>query len=821
MSINVLNRRVHTLTLLTMAVSLGLFGCSDNDNFNGNIDDDTGDSTYAADIQRTEFGIPHITAKNYKGLGYGVGYAFAQDNICSLAREIVIAKGESMRYLGTEGNAANDIFYTWYNSPERRAKFLAAQDPETIDAVKGYAAGYSRYLRETGVDNIEDPACAGADWVREIDIDDMFALYGKANLRGGLSNFVKQIVAAAPPESDRVMDSTRMRSATEDSELDVEAVPEFDMTTIKVLNGGSNAYAFGSEVTGTKYGVMYGNPHEPWEGVQRFYEFHLTMPGELDVMGAAQQGQPFINIGFNKDVAWSHTVSTAKRFTLYQLSLVNGNPFKYNYVNSDGKVEQRDIETVPVTVKMPNNQTITRNIYVSHYGPILNAKLLDPRLPAWGDANNVVYTIRDAASENPRALNQWRSMNMATSVEDLVNRMQKILGLGFVNTIATDRNGKALYADISTVPNVTREKLVACSANAGDALPLLIAADLPALNGSTAICEWGVDDDSPQVGIFGGSNLPYLIRDDYVLNSNDSYWLSNAEQPLTGFSPLLRRSLSPLSEDAAPLSLRTRMAFTQILDRLSNKDELGGHDFDLAKLQQVVYGNRSYAAELVLDDVLADCTANPILPLTNGGSIDASQACNVLSNWDRRDNLDSKGAHVFRKFWTNLDVSNYAGFGVPFNKADPINTPRDLIINDKTRTALGDSIQYFNDKKIALDAPLGSLQFVFDAGKSNEKIPMHGGFGSEGIFNVASSSQNSDGTYGPVTNGPTYMQSVTFDNKGPVVEALLAYSQASDTTRPYHRDQTRKYSAKEWIRLPFSKSEISKQAVSDVIKLRE
>lgn len=151
MSINVLNRRVRTLTLLTMAVSLGLFGCSDNDNFNGNIDDGTGDSTYAADIQRTEFGIPHITAKNYKGLGYGVGYAFAEDNICSLAREIVIAKGESMRYLGAEGNENSDVFYTWYNSPERRSGFLGAQDPEVIDAVKGYAAGYNRYLRDKGV----------------------------------------------------------------------------------------------------------------------------------------------------------------------------------------------------------------------------------------------------------------------------------------------------------------------------------------------------------------------------------------------------------------------------------------------------------------------------------------------------------------------------------------------------------------------------------------------------------------------------------------------------------------------------------------------
>ena len=70
-------------------------------------------------------------------------------------------------------------------------------------------------------------------------------------------------------------------------------------------------------------------------------------------------------------------------------------------------------------------------------------------------------------------------------------------------------------------------------------------------------------------------------------------------------------------------------------------------------------------------------------------------------------------------------------------------------------------------------------------------------------------------------NGPTYMQSVTFDSKGPVVEALLAYSQAGDTTRPYHRDQTRRYSDKEWIRLPFSKSEISEQAVGEMIKLRE
>src|SRR5690606_5949210 len=191
------------------------------------------------------------TAKNYKGLGYGVGYAFAEDNICSLAREIVIAKGESMRYLGDKGDIDSDVFYTWYNSDAKRKQFLDAQEPEVLDAVAGYAAGYSRYLRDKGVDNI-DPDCAGAEWVREITTDDLLALYGKANLRGGLSNFVKQIAQVAPPASGIVMGSSRMSSPEPIAESD----EKFDMTTINVLDGGSNAYAFGSKVTGTDSGVM-------------------------------------------------------------------------------------------------------------------------------------------------------------------------------------------------------------------------------------------------------------------------------------------------------------------------------------------------------------------------------------------------------------------------------------------------------------------------------------------------------------------------------------------------------------------------------------
>ncbi|MFE5584126.1 penicillin acylase family protein [Kitasatospora sp. NPDC056531] len=55
-----------------------------------------GGDGYSAKIRRTEYGIPHILAHDYGGLGcgYGYGYAFAQDNLCELADQVVTLRGE-------------------------------------------------------------------------------------------------------------------------------------------------------------------------------------------------------------------------------------------------------------------------------------------------------------------------------------------------------------------------------------------------------------------------------------------------------------------------------------------------------------------------------------------------------------------------------------------------------------------------------------------------------------------------------------------------------------------------------------------------------
>ena len=78
----------------------------------------------SAQIRRTSFGVPHIVAKDERGLGYGVGYAYAQDNLCLLANEVLTVSGERSRFFGAKGktleqrdNLASDLFFHLAQQP--------------------------------------------------------------------------------------------------------------------------------------------------------------------------------------------------------------------------------------------------------------------------------------------------------------------------------------------------------------------------------------------------------------------------------------------------------------------------------------------------------------------------------------------------------------------------------------------------------------------------------------------------------------------------------------------------------------------------------
>jgi acyl-homoserine-lactone acylase len=824
----------HRLALIALVVVIGTAGCGSDSSGSGGLD-----RAYSANIVRTTYGIPHITGSDFGNLGYGLGYAYAQDNFCVLMREIVIANGEAARYWGEEF-ANSDFVYSWANSDEFiENEFIVEMSEEAQALGKGYAAGMNLYLDETGVDNLaEGPeGCRGEEWVRPIDQTDVAKRLHKLILLAGLDS--DEIGAI-----DRIMDG----SAAAPTQSTASAFPVGPQSVqlashytddLPVDRMGSNAYGIGAEGSQTDYGILLGNPHFPWQGPQRFYVSHLTVPGEYDVMGGSLHGVPLILIGFNKDVAWSHTVSTAQRFTFFELELLPDDPYKYRYDD-----EVRDIEAVPYTIEVKlEDGTIeerTENIYFSHLGPIMDLGALVGLVGGWPTTAGTVFAFADANLTNTRILQQFLEMGQSTSIDDLENAL-KAVGIPWVNTIAADRHGTGYYADISTVPHVTQEQLIDCAEGLSS---LITDFGIASLNGSRSECEWGSDPDGPE-GLFGFSNLPTLRTSEevpYVANANDSYWLSSPNGLLEGYSPLMGRNGKEPPEGIAQGD-RTRQAFIMGDERLAGTDglsETGGFTVEL--LQQVHQSSRNLPGELVRADVVTLCKQ---VAEWNTGDCDsttdgdqpysanpeeAAQACDILEAWDGRFNNESVGAAVWREFWNRAGstgfwrqvVSSVASasdlWAVPFDPDDPVGTPNTLDDGDPravevTRCAVGGAVDFLIAGGIPLERPWGQVQFRWNA-DGTEQIPIHGG---SDMFNNISAGFVQDEGYSNIVHGNSYVQTVTWtESECPDAYAVLTYSQSTDPASDHYDDQTRIWSNKVWNDMPFCPTDIEAQKISEI-----
>lgn len=158
----------------------------------------------SAQIRRTSFGVPHIVAKDERGLGYGIGYAYAQDNLCLLANEVLTVSGERSRYFGAKAktfeqrdNLASDLFFTWLNTPTAVGAFLNAQPAPVRDLLDGYAGGFNRALAERRSQGLP-PECGTGDWVRPITSQDLVKLTRRLLAEGGVGQFVEALAGAQP-----------------------------------------------------------------------------------------------------------------------------------------------------------------------------------------------------------------------------------------------------------------------------------------------------------------------------------------------------------------------------------------------------------------------------------------------------------------------------------------------------------------------------------------------------------------------------------------------------------------------------------------------
>jgi acyl-homoserine-lactone acylase len=448
-----------------------------------------------------------------------------------------------------------------------------------------------------------------------------------------------------------------------------------------------------------------------------------------------------------------------------------------------------------VTVQLGDGQQRTRTLYSTHHGPVFTSILGLPLFP-WTPSQ--AHAMGDANAANFRYLNHFFETNHAQTVRELDEVLRRNQGIPWVNTIAADSKGEAYYADLSVVPHVTDQKAQECNTALGAAA--FAALRLPVLDGSRSACEWGRDDDAIQPGTFGPRNLPHLFRNDYVTNGNDSYWLSNPKQPLTGFARII-------GDEETARSLRTRLGLIMVEQRMAGSDGRPGKGFTLAQLQETVFNNRQYAAELWRDELVQMCNANPTIE-SSGGPVDVSAACPILAAWDMRDDLDSRGAVLFRRFASRALGTGGQPYSQGFSSSDPVNTPRGLnTSNPQVRQAFGDAVRDLRDSGIPLDARLRDYQFVM---RGQEKIPIHGGPGTVGVFNAINVSWVPGQGYPNVPHGSSFVMTTHLNGSCPDARSILTYSQSTNPESPYFGDQTRMFSRKEWVDLPFCEREIQR-----------
>lgn len=714
----------------------------------------------SAQIRRTSFGVPHILAKDERGLGYGIGYAYAQDNLCLLASEVLTVNGERSRYFGGDGktveqrdNLSSDLFFTWLNEPAAVDDFLQAQPVAVRDLLDGYASGYNRALGERRAEGL--PAeCGAGDWVRPISSRDLVKLTRRLLAEGGVGQFVEAVVAATPPK-------LAAQRPVADYSVALARQAQF------AAERGSNAVAVGSERSANGRGLLLANPHFPWVGGMRFYQMQLTIPGQLDVMGAALPGLPVVNIGFNRHLAWTHTVDTSKHFTLYRLQLDPKDATRYLVDGQSLPLERKQLK-VMVKGKDGTLSEVARTIHLSKFGPVVQW----PGRLDWD--NQAAYSLRDANLDNTRVLQQWYRINRADSLETLKASVGRLQGIPWVNTLAVDAAGQALYLNQSVVPYVDQALLAQCS-NPAASGPLVV------LDGSRSACQWKVDAQAAQPGIFPASLLPSLERRDYVQHANDSAWMANPAQPLTGFSPLVSRA-------DQPLGMRSRFA----LQRLQGRGKLG-----VAELRRMVFDDEVYQASLLLPDLLQWC---------KGVEADLESVCASLRDWNGKADLDSGVGLLHFMNIADALAEHPQSWRVPFDPADPQHTPRGLAVEQAAvgkllREAALASLAQVGEAGITADQRWGQIQQAADG------TPVPGGPQGLGVYNAMVSVPVGPGKR-LVVSGSSYLQVVSFTEQGPKAQGLLAFSQSSEQASAHAADQTRAFAAKQLAPIPFTEAQI-------------
>ena len=764
------SRQFRTLVLVI------LWGCKSVDP--QAVSESTLTTPLRAEIIWTDFGVPHVTAKDFRGLGFGFGYASAEAHICSIAEQVIRIRGRRAEFFGPGKNGRfvdEDFGFRALNLAGRAERVLSKMSVDARGLVTGYAAGFNRYVKNKGRENLPIP-CRNAEWVFSISAEDVVAHALNLQMAGGIGNLVQAIGSSQPG----VVSSYRHERSRHSL--------------------GSNGLAVGRERMKSGGGALIANPHFPWEGPFRFFESHLTIPGKLNVYGASLLGAPIINIGFNENLAWTHTVSASHRMALYRLKL---SPHEKTSYVVDGKTLAMDSHKQTVHVlKNGRVHAVKRRLYSTIFGPVFATGGL-----AWG--NETAFAVSDLALSAEGIFEQYLEMAMASDDEEFLKALEAHHSSPFVNTIYADEKGNTIYVDSSLVPRLSALGLKIWE-QVFEKVPEMKAAwsnGFIGLDGSTKAFMFESHPDAALKGAEPFNRAPILRRADFVANANDSYWAANPQEKIGKVSPFYGRK-------TGALSMRARMNLATFA---------GKKKFDREDLEKIILSNESLAARFYKSAVVKNCPRK------------RTALCKKLKLWDGHFDVDSTSALLWREMWSVIQKESPA-MGA-FSRENPVATPR---ISDDVFAQNGfvEKVFVTATKKlkqagfVAGKTTLGEAQFTNLHGDRNG-VP--GGRGREGILNLvgfgavgessathvrrgefinASTGLTRKGY--PVNYGSSFVMVAEFVDGKPVARAVMSYSNSGNAESPHSSDQLPIWSRKTLRPILFNRADIENASVRSI-----
>tara|TARA_Y100001956_G_scaffold82493_1_gene103628 strand:- start:5713 stop:8025 length:2313 start_codon:yes stop_codon:yes gene_type:complete len=726
------------------------------------------------EIVWSDMDVPRIQADNYESLGFGYGYAHARDRLVELVGQAIAMRGQRSKYYGPEAfstlgflkttNLNSDLMFKLRVPEEWVKEELERLNPETQDYILGYVNGLNYF-----VDNLSKTQyqqIVGQEPMVRFEVDDVV----RFTMRFGV---MKELIEIGP---HLVTTAKGINVRTSSNGVSPHDAP------VEVEGGfGSNAWAYGGDVVEGGGAILVGNPHSAWQRNPHqlriyMHQCHLTIPGELDVAGSTFLGFPLPLTGYNADVSWSILdAATVTPYVLQRMEVKHARD-SIRYL-MDGDYQSATMRSIDIEILQESGEIATKSFQFaqSHLGTLFKLPQSPNKPAGW-------YAITNPGEKNAKGLDQFLSAAKARSTREFIEQIEHNRGV-LCQLVVADKHGDVGYVVAGNVPPVTDEEMK-------DAHVGIEGVAFNVLDGSQTKNSFRDQNQRPLQA--GKSFYPNIVSRGIIHNTNNSYKFSEFGHKQPDYPSVFGQHKQQRTLAAARLDYDPRLIMSyKRMAEISSNGKISAF-----QALQVVFDNRNYAAETFLDWILtlepSDCSEA------------TKHAFQVLANWDRRNNAESRGALLFHQLWSKLvqaKLVRVTGFGDPEVDSEISTTSQSQKV---ILGALAQSVTELEQLGFALDSEWGSVLYQ---NADKHPIAMHGGSYEQGILNGEMPAELTRDGFAYILFGTAYLQLTQWQDGAISPQVLLAHGQRDGVDSKARTRQLKMFLDKELYPMPYSSTE--------------